>query len=366
MIPYGIPQPLQDRTPWPGSISQYAPVPSPSVPAPFALGPPVPLSAPSTMPITAAAPQAEPDFESTLYSMSAMAKSVPHKALGRSPNDVAGLVQVVSLGSSCGVKMTLRRLGLDEATMPFDWIRTRSKGLIHWLQTGFTDFFRSPFHRMEVIFRDSPMTVYRCHTHSFWHDNIEDLGTRQKLWRRIQRFLSLATDSAHASPRKLLFVRTAVTSEELDDSETLYRALEQHFGNAGREVWLLIICEDQQLKAPIRHQSYERLIHYMQPIVSGPIQVDGEGAGPYEEAVGFAVRMTLGDPGATAMAAQCQRVAKASDIIARSGSSSCVGCKPCEAGLWAGRVTKKGEAHAIMFCAFEGYSEREVPWIWAY
>ncbi|CAK0808484.1 unnamed protein product, partial [Prorocentrum cordatum] len=66
--------------------------------------------------------------------------TVEKGTLGRSFAEMARHVQVVSVGSYCGAKLTLRRLGLGEAHMPFDWMRTSVRGLIHWLQHDFEGF----------------------------------------------------------------------------------------------------------------------------------------------------------------------------------------------------------------------------------
>jgi hypothetical protein len=196
--------------------------------------------------------------------------------------------------------------------------------------------------------------------HSFWHDNIEDENTRNKLQRRIKRFLGLAKEDT----RKLLFVRTAVVHEELEDSEKLYKALEKQFGKAGREVWLLIICEDQQMRGPIRHGYHERLLHWLQPTQGGKLSTTSEGTAPYEEGVGFALRYILGDASALATASQAPKVANCSEIVVQGSPFLKMGAKPCEAGMWCGRVQLRGgDPQGVMFCAFEGHSEREVPWV---
>lgn len=289
-----------------------------------------------------------------------------HPALGRSPEDVAKHIQVVSLGSSCAVKMTLRRLGLDQATMPFDWIRTSAAGITHWLRDGFTDYFRSPFKRFEVIFRDLPMTVYRCETHSFWHDNIEDLETRQKLFRRVERFCQLGTESGRA----LLFVRSICGTGEVQESEAMYDALQLRFGAKGRQVYLLIVIDDQGLNGPILHTSYQRLLFWVKPLAQGPLATTGEGPGPYEDAVAWACRRILQDPsalmpGGRPGSGSWPAVASSREILQLGGvlrNHFGAALKDSEAGLWCGMVLRKDAKEQTMFCALEGYSHREISY----
>jgi len=288
-------------------------------------------------------------------------RSVSHAELGQSPQEVSQNIQVISLGCSCGVKMTIRRLGLDEATMPFDWIRSSSKGIIDWLQNGFTDFFQGPFRRVELAFNNLNMTVYRSFTHAFWHDDIEALDTRHKLWRRVQRFLALDKDEGKSPGRSLLFVRSCVTTSEVLDSERMYELLQQRFEKSGRKVWLLIIIDAQDMAGPILHSTLNRLIFWVQPQCTAPLAFDGDGPGPYEEAVAFGCGAIIHDPeglmpgGANA---HWPNVTSAAEIMNPGGP---VRMREMDVGLWCGNVLPKGASEEISFAAFEGYSEREVP-----
>lgn len=130
---------------------------------------------------------------------------------------------VVSLGSFCGMKCTLQRLGLGTQHFPFDWIRSSSAGLIHFLTTGFEDFFSV------AVCCDVPATgkrMYRSERHSFWHDEIGQPETQAKLWRRVKRFLSLAKAQ---EGKDLLFLRSVASSDEVAQAEELYDALVQCF-----------------------------------------------------------------------------------------------------------------------------------------
>jgi len=302
------------------------------------------------------------DMETKLCQMDS--KSVPHKALGRSPEEVSRHIQVVSLGSSCGVKMTIRRLGLDEATMPFDWIRSSAKGITHWLQNDFTDYFQGPFRKVELTNQNLNMTVYRSSTHAFWHDDLEQLETRQKLWRRVQRFLALDKDVGQFPDRSLLCVRTCVTTSEVLDSERMYKVLQQRFEKSGREVWLLIIMEDQDEVGPILHSTLERLVFWVQPSSKGTLQSTGDAPGPYEEAVAFACRRILQEPeglipGILPGLGTWPKVTSSAEML---GPGFPLRLRQSETGLWCGMVLPKGAAEETMFCAFEGYAEPVAPY----
>jgi len=290
------------------------------------------------------------DFRSTL-----------HASLGRTPNDARQFIQVCSLGSSCGVKLTIQGLGLDEESLPFDWMRSSADGLMQWLQGGFHNYFQGPFTRFDITFRNAPMTVYRSSTHSFWHDDIEDVQIREKLWRRANRFNGLATDAKSSPGRSLLFVRTCCGTEEIVKMEALYEVLQHRFGCKGRRVYLLVIIEDQGMVGPILHAKYPTLMFWVQPIKSGPI-FKNDAKGPYEDAVAFACRRMLQDPMALMPAAgkRWPEIQCTEEILAQGGILRNRGLRDSEAGLWCGMVHIKHANGPQMFCAFEGYTQREM------
>lgn len=292
-------------------------------------------------------------------------RSAFYQALGRSPAEVSSALEVISLGSSCGVKMTLRRMGLDQANMPFDWIRSSGQGILHWMQNGFADYFNVPFNRVEVTFRDLNMTVYRSSTHSFWHDNIEEPMTWQTLQRRVQRFEGLAKDSEHRPARALLFVRAICTTEEITGAEALFNALQQRFGRNGRQVFLLLVIEDQGLVGPILHSSYPNLLFWVQPLATGPLATTGDAPGPYEAAVAFACRRILKDPaalmpGGVPGAGMWPQVTSASEIFQIGSQLKARGLRDSECGLFCGVVKRKNALETTLMAAFEGFEHREV------
>lgn len=277
-------------------------------------------------------------------------ESVAHTALGRPSEEVAGLVQVVSLGNSCATKLSIRRLGLDQETMPCDWIRSSMDGLLHWLKHDFKDFL-SVEQRYDLWMGDCAMTIFRSHTHSFWHDDISAPACQEKLQRRIERFMGLATDSASRdSPRKLLFVRTVATSAEVPQAETLYDLLKEQFQSQGRQVYLLIIVGDQAFKGPILHEQHkEGLLFWVQPHFSGRLALDGSSLSPYEEAIAYAVRRMLDGP--EEKETECLRVEHAAKTFEKNGPLT---VKAMDSGLWVGNVQLEGDDKDALFAAFEG------------
>eukprot|EP00930_Biecheleria_cincta_P072932 TRINITY_DN60277_c0_g1_i1.p1 TRINITY_DN60277_c0_g1~~TRINITY_DN60277_c0_g1_i1.p1 ORF type:complete len:419 (-),score=49.43 TRINITY_DN60277_c0_g1_i1:43-1299(-) len=146
-------------------------------------------------------------------------------------------LHVISLGSYCSIKLSMQHMGLGEAHLPFDWIRTSSAGIGHFLNNGFKDFF-SVASKREL--EGGQGTEYRSKHHTFVHDDITKQAVREKLGRRIERFLALAQDS-----KDLLFVRACASTDELAETEDLYASLMSVFGNSQRRVLLALVVDGQ-------------------------------------------------------------------------------------------------------------------------
>lgn len=289
--------------------------------------------------------------------------SVAAAALGRPAMEVASLVQVVSLGTSCATKLSIRRLGLDEATLPCDWIRSSMDGLVHWLREDFADFLNMQ-ERYELTVQACAMTVHRSRTHSFWHDDVADSTVQEKLLRRVDRFMGLASDHAsEGSPRALLFVRSVASSEELRDVEVLFELLRSRFEILGRRVCLLVIIDGQPFAGPVLHARHmEGLIFWLLPVFKGKLTLDCSSPAPYEEAIAFAVQRILSGP--SAQEAKWPQVERATDIVDEKGALWQLGVRGTDAGLWVGKVGIKGNAEDVLFAAFEGFDSNSRSHDW--
>ncbi|CAE7657829.1 unnamed protein product, partial [Symbiodinium pilosum] len=186
-------------------------------------------------------------------------------------------LQLVSLGSFCGVKFSLQRLGLGTAHLPFDWIRTTQDGVERFLETNFSEYF---FVASRLQIEPAALTVHRGAHHSFWHDDVSDITVRDKLRRRVARFLDLAANFPTQS-RDFLFVRSCACTSELHRAEELYSALEERFSCRGQtkspRVLLAIIIDGQvQRQGPIYHASLPGLIFFTQEQPSEEDATDGQ------------------------------------------------------------------------------------------
>merc|ERR1719247_867106 len=50
-------------------------------------------------------------------------------------------IPLVSLGCSCGPKLSFKEIGRGAETLPFDWVRTRLSAVTHFLSSDFQGFF---------------------------------------------------------------------------------------------------------------------------------------------------------------------------------------------------------------------------------
>eukprot|EP00971_Amphidinium_carterae_P267439 5304822-Amphidinium_carterae.1 len=182
--------------------------------------------------------------------------------------EVTRRMQVVSIGSFCGVKFTIQRLGLGAAHMPFDWIRTRSSGVIHFLQNDFAGFFSVA---SQCRVQSAGLRVYRSKQHSFWHDDISQAEVREKLLRRVDRFRALRSDSC----KDLLCIRSAASTDELSEVENLHSALQSWFGLTRRVLLVVIIDGQEKHIGPFFVEGLPSVVLYGQPIADETAMMEG-------------------------------------------------------------------------------------------
>ncbi|CAE7821116.1 unnamed protein product [Symbiodinium sp. CCMP2456] len=245
-------------------------------------------------------------------------------------------LQLVSLGSFCGMKLSMQRLCLGTAHLPFDWIRSTQAGVERFLKTGFSEFF-CVARKLEI--KSAALTVHRGEHHSFWHDDVGQAVVRDKLRRRILRFLDLA-NGFRTQSRDVLFLRSCACSSELHHAEDLYAALAQCF-TSGHEnsprVLLAIIVDGQvQRQGPIRHASLPGLVFFTQEQLS---EEDGADSQAYCWAIGAACDAALWDCAQGFAVQPGQRVVKSGTELADGGYCGGEWYPPlqfCEAGLHSG------------------------------
>lgn len=143
-------------------------------------------------------------------------------------------VQLVSLGSSFGPKMSFQSMGYNSEPLPFDTISTRIDGLLHYLRSDFNGFFS--FVSKETV-PESTAVMYRDYFHSFWYEDPSDPGVHADYKDRIARLLNIGKQKS-----TVLFVRVIVSKAELSKTLELQSELMARFGE---HVCLLLIIDFQ-------------------------------------------------------------------------------------------------------------------------
>lgn len=161
-------------------------------------------------------------------------------------------VMLVSLGCFCGPKLSFKHIGRGAATLPFDWMRTRHQGLVHFIDSGFDGFY-------DFVAKKSvpgcSMTTYRSFYHSFWHDDPTDPGMRERYARRIERFQAITADTT-----PVLFVRTIPSTDDIKDIPELLNTLQRKHG---KKACLLIVIDFQwTAKGAAVVDGFEHLLIY--------------------------------------------------------------------------------------------------------
>lgn len=145
-------------------------------------------------------------------------------------------VQLVSLGSYCGPKLSFQKMGRGAETLPFDWIRTRMSGILRLLRSNFEGFY--DFVTQMRVPDTGHMVMFRGYYHSFWHDDPTEPMMHERYNRRIARLWDIDSEV-----RPVLFVRSIVSNEEVLQIPELMQQLRQHFGQHAR---LLMVLESQR------------------------------------------------------------------------------------------------------------------------
>eukprot|EP00929_Paragymnodinium_shiwhaense_P108487 TRINITY_DN74803_c0_g1_i1.p1 TRINITY_DN74803_c0_g1~~TRINITY_DN74803_c0_g1_i1.p1 ORF type:complete len:620 (-),score=87.96 TRINITY_DN74803_c0_g1_i1:350-2209(-) len=184
-------------------------------------------------------------------------------------------LRLVSLGSYCGVRKSVQKIGRDKEALPFDWMRTRIEGILHYLRNDFSGFFDFVT-QQQVPMTHPAMVMYRDYYHSFWHDSPLDPKDQEKYRRRFARFHDLAQ---RHGPETLLFLRSTAHSEEIRFVDDLLQELIKKFGP--RVKLLQLVDFQTQNHGPVLCKDRENLLVYFMPVDA---HSEPEGA-PYAEAL---------------------------------------------------------------------------------
>lgn len=147
--------------------------------------------------------------------------------------------QWISLGGWCKVKMQFKIFNIqNDKTMPFDFIKSSTKGLIKCIQTDFKCFLENPIYREPRL---SETAITSQHFAWFYHD-VSKREIQEKIQRQIQRFLEKLQ-----STQQTIFVRWCLEpnwENELNDLVIFQRIVEEKYPNL--PFIILFLIPDQE------------------------------------------------------------------------------------------------------------------------
>ena len=146
--------------------------------------------------------------------------------------------EFVSVGCFCAVAHALQSLGLKQYTYPFDWNRSPSDGVMHCLQTNFSDFLDYGFVRDEG--HKGKLFGGTAWGGSFWHHDITKPKVRADFKRRIERFYGR---KEVAACKTRVFVRAVNSTSELASVLDFQRVLQEALPDA--KIFLLVLVDLQ-------------------------------------------------------------------------------------------------------------------------
>lgn len=154
---------------------------------------------------------------------------------------------VISLGHFCAVATELDKLGLRDASLPFDWVISPLESVLYMIESHFDGFLEIDNLKREdkrkYIVKDKKYDI------AFYHDYKPNLSiesqhseVKSKYERRIKRFYEHIKE-------KTLFVRYIETKEEYDYLCNNYESVISLLKQYNDENELLLITKDIQEKS---------------------------------------------------------------------------------------------------------------------
>jgi len=194
-------------------------------------------------------------------------------------------VPLVSLGCSCGPKLSFKAIGRGAETLPFDWARTRVEGLLHFLSEDFDGFFDNAVNNIQYLDeKGTTWTAFRSPLHSFWHDDPREPAMRERYTRRIERLFTI-----DATEEPVLFVRSVAQSSEIPLTAELLEKLQETFGEQAK-LLLIVDFQGQNAPGPCTVDDLDDLLVWYFDTERAPSTT-----APYGKLVGVALHWAIGE-----------------------------------------------------------------------
>lgn len=94
-------------------------------------------------------------------------------------------MEFISLGGWCGNKIGLKQIGYEEATLPFDYVRSSIEGIIDCIENDFINYFPKNIER-DMRFPDN--MAFLGEYIGFYHEDLREEEIIVSFKRKINRF----------------------------------------------------------------------------------------------------------------------------------------------------------------------------------
>jgi hypothetical protein len=116
----------------------------------------------------------------------------------------------ISIGGWCGTKVAMSQVNLsDEATFPFDYVRSSFEGVIDCIENNFENYFPE---KIKIDSRFSEYKPFIGKYIGFYHNDLHDPEVIKSFNRKIDRF-----NKKLSSAKNIVFLRTIVTDDYNDE-----------------------------------------------------------------------------------------------------------------------------------------------------
>jgi hypothetical protein len=126
-------------------------------------------------------------------------------------------INFISIGGWCGTKVFLKQNGYEEASYPFDYVRSSIEGVINCIETNFENYFPKVLERKQNYEGYNPFLGKYI---GFYYQDLNDQNAIDSLQRKINRF-----NEKLSKPIDICFLRT-ICRDDYRDETKYYKELQ--------------------------------------------------------------------------------------------------------------------------------------------
>jgi len=148
-------------------------------------------------------------------------------------------INFVSIGGWCGTKVFLKQNGYEEASYPFDYVRSSIEGVINCIETNFENYFPKVLERKQNYGFYTPFLGKYI---GFYYQDLKDQNSIDSLERKIKRFNEKLSKSID-----VCFLRTICRDDYKDEIKyykELQNVIDKRYPNINYIIVFLIPNQD--------------------------------------------------------------------------------------------------------------------------